>query len=81
MVLDDARKEGCEQILCLGDMVDGGEHNDEVVRALIAAKARVVIGNHDEFNDLALAPDVQAYGIYDADAESLEIRALDGPLL
>ena len=53
-------------------MVDGGEHNDEVVR---------VIGNHDEFNDLALAPDVQAYGIYDADAESLGIRALDGPLL
>lgn len=42
-------------------MVDGGEGNDEVVRALMAEGATTVLGNHDEFNDLSLAGDVQAY--------------------
>jgi len=60
-VLADAQGQGCDRVICLGDMVDGGEQNDEVVRALIAAEARVVLGNHDEFNELELAPDVQGF--------------------
>lgn len=60
-VLADAEDQGCVRIVCLGDMVDGGRHNDEVVRRLRDLDATVVLGNHDEVNDLVLAPDVQAY--------------------
>jgi predicted phosphodiesterase len=61
IVLADLQAERCDRIVCLGDMVDGGEGNDEVVRLLRDEQAVTVLGNHDEYHDLALAEDVLEY--------------------
>ncbi|BDI30996.1 metallophosphatase family protein [Capsulimonas corticalis] len=51
----------CDRTLCLGDMVDGGDGSDAVVRFLRDHDIPTVFGNHDHYNDLDLAPDVQAF--------------------
>ena len=61
LALADARAVGCDRVLCLGDLVDGGEENDEVVRAMRDRRILTVRGNHDEPNALTLAPDVADY--------------------
>jgi predicted phosphodiesterase len=53
-VLADAEAQGCDRIVCLGDLVDGGPANDEVVETLRRLGVPCVRGNHDEYNDLAL---------------------------
>ena len=59
--LADARAAGCGRVLCLGDLVDGGEENDRVVRYVRDHDIPTVRGNHDETNALELASDVSAY--------------------
>ena len=60
-VLADARAAGCGRVLCLGDLVDGGDGDEEVVRYMRDHHVLTVRGNHDETNSLTLARDVQAY--------------------
>jgi len=60
-VLADARAAGCGRVLCLGDLVDGGNGDEEVVRYVRDHDIRTVRGNHDETNGLTLAGDVRAY--------------------
>ncbi|MFB2937906.1 metallophosphoesterase [Aerosakkonemataceae cyanobacterium BLCC-F154] len=60
-VMTDIENCGCNRIICLGDLVDGGDYNDEVVRFLRDNQIACVRGNHDEFNNLELAKDVQEF--------------------
>lgn len=48
----------CNRIVCLGDLVEGGNYNEEVVRFIRDNQIACVRGNHDEWNDLVLAEDV-----------------------
>jgi predicted phosphodiesterase len=60
-VMADIELCGCNRIVCLGDMVDGGNYNDEVVRFIRDNQIAGVRGNHDEWNDLELSKDVQEF--------------------
>lgn len=58
-VLDDA--DGCRRIICLGDLVEGGDDNDDVV-ALMRARADVCLrGNHDEEHDCVLSDESESF--------------------
>ena len=72
-VLADAQAAGCDRILCLGDLVDGGDGDEEVVRLIRDSYIPTVRGNHDETNSLTLAGDVRAF----LDALPEEIREGD----
>ncbi|MEQ8970216.1 MAG: metallophosphoesterase [Coleofasciculus sp. C1-SOL-03] len=52
---------GCNQIVCLGDLVDGGDYNSEVVQFIRDNHIACVRGNHDEYNDLNLPNDIQYF--------------------
>lgn len=54
-VLADISEQGCERIVCLGDLVEGGPHNEEVIETLQRLAVPCVRGNHDENNDVALS--------------------------
>jgi len=60
-VLKDIERQGCDRILCLGDLVDGGTQSVEVVRLFQQRAIPVVQGNHDEYPDAPLPPDVRNY--------------------
>lgn len=60
-VLADARAAGCGRVLCLGDLVDGGPGDEDVVRYVRDQGIPTVRGNHDETNSLTLAGDVRAF--------------------
>ena len=60
-VMADINACGCNRIICLGDMVDGGNYNDEVVRFIRDNQIACVRGNHDEWNNLELAKDVREF--------------------
>ncbi len=56
-VLDDIKLRQIEQIICLGDVVDGGDENDTVVDWLKANNISTVQGNHDQSYDCRLSPE------------------------
>ena len=60
-VWEDLRTQGCDRVICLGDLVDGGEHNNEVVRFVRDNDVPCVVGNHDENLALDLAVDVRDF--------------------
>ncbi len=60
-VLRDAQEQCCTRIVCLGDLVEGGEHNEAVVRLIRDRGITCVQGNHDENNALVLADDVTKF--------------------
>lgn len=60
-VMADIEACGCNKVVCLGDMVDGGDYNDQVVRFIRDHHIACVRGNHDEYNDLDLSKDVQDF--------------------
>ena len=72
-VLSDARAAGCGRVLCLGDLVDGGDGDEQVVRYVRDHGIPTVRGNHDETNSLTLPGDMQVY----LDALPEEIREGD----
>lgn len=53
--LDDIAAQGCDRIVCLGDLVEGGPDNDRVIETLRERGVPCVRGNHDENNDVALS--------------------------
>ncbi|MEN6624600.1 MAG: metallophosphoesterase family protein [Candidatus Sumerlaeia bacterium] len=60
-VLADAEACGCDRMVCLGDLVDGGPDDAQVVREIMARRIPCVRGNHDEINGLTLPPDIERY--------------------
>lgn len=60
-VLEDIENQGCDRILCLGDLVDGGNHNEEVIYLLQSLNIPCIQGNHDQCNDLKLLPENQDF--------------------
>jgi predicted phosphodiesterase len=52
---------GCDRIVCLGDLVDGGRYDNEVARFIRDRGVPCVRGNHDENETLELDDDVRQY--------------------
>jgi predicted phosphodiesterase len=52
--LADIDRQNCDQIVCLGDLVDGGPDNEAVIQTLQKRAIPCVRGNHDEVNDIEL---------------------------
>ena len=74
-VLEDIARGGCDRVLCLGDLVEGGDGNEEVVEALRGRGIRSVRGNHDENNDVLLKHDTRLF------LESLPERIVEGDVV
>ena len=60
-VLADIQIQGCERILCLGDVVNGGAENEEVVQLLKHTNIAGVRGNHDQYPSVHLSSDSYAF--------------------
>lgn len=60
VVLEDIARQSCDRIVCLGDLVEGGPANVEVVETLMRLGVACVRGNHDEINDVDLPAAVRA---------------------
>jgi len=60
-VLADINERQCNRVLCLGDLVDGGPHSAEVVRLVQTQSILCVQGNHDEYPNTPLPPDIEDY--------------------
>lgn len=60
-VLADIEKQQCDRILCLGDLVDGGPDNEQVIETIRRLGVPCVRGNHDETNDLDLVHDLRRF--------------------
>jgi predicted phosphodiesterase len=60
-VLDDIKSRQVDRIICLGDMVDGGDHNNAVVEFIKDNNIITVQGNHDAFNDCRLKKENQGW--------------------
>jgi putative phosphoesterase len=48
-VLDDARRQGTDRVICLGDVATLGTHPREVIGRLKELGCLCIMGNHDEF--------------------------------
>ena len=46
-----------DRIICLGDVVEGGDYNDQVVTFLKTNNIPTVRGNHDDYNNCNLQPE------------------------
>ncbi len=60
-VLADIDRQQCDRIFCLGDLVDGGLQSAEVVQFFGEQSILTVQGNHDEFPNVDLPANVEAY--------------------
>jgi predicted phosphodiesterase len=60
-VLADVEREGCSRTLCLGDLIDGGYQDREVIAELRRRRIECVIGNHDEMSFFARTRPEQHY--------------------
>lgn len=61
LVLRDIDARGITSIICLGDLIDGGQHNDEVVALIRSLGITTTRGNHDLCHDMPLADEHQAW--------------------
>lgn len=61
IALADIDARSVDMIICLGDLVEGGIYNDEVVELIRNYKILAVQGNHDVENDCHLKPSNQAW--------------------
>lgn len=59
--LADIEGQNCDRILCLGDLVEGGPENEEVVETVRRLDIPCVRGNHDENNDVALTDSTRRF--------------------
>jgi predicted phosphodiesterase len=60
-VLADIETQSCDRILCLGDLVDGGEDNDEVATYFRENGILTIQGNHDRNPNALLSPENHEY--------------------
>jgi predicted phosphodiesterase len=63
-ILQDIQSRDVDRIICLGDLVEGGDDNDAVVEFIRDKNIAAVQGNHDETNDCHLKPDNQNWLSY-----------------
>lgn len=73
-VLSDIAAQNCDRILCLGDLVEGGEQNEAVVACLQQQGIACVQGNHDAINDAGLKPETQDF------LDQLPIEIIEGQI-
>ncbi len=59
--LADIDRQGCDRIVCLGDLVEGGSDNEAVIETLQQRGIPCVRGNHDEINDLELPDAMRSF--------------------
>jgi predicted phosphodiesterase len=59
--LADIDRQRCDQIVCLGDLVDGGPDNEAVIETLQQRGIPCVRGNHDEINDVELPGEMRSF--------------------
>ena len=59
--LDDIARQRCDRIVCLGDLVEGGPGNEEVIEAISTMGIPCVRGNHDEINDIELSTSARQF--------------------
>jgi predicted phosphodiesterase len=52
---------GIDEIVCLGDVIDGGEQNDECIELLKYNQIKTVKGNHDEIYDCTIKKENQQW--------------------
>lgn len=52
-------KIGVDEIVCLGDVIDGGEQNDECIELLKNSPIQTVKGNHDDIYDCTIKKENQ----------------------
>lgn len=60
-VLEDIDRQRCDAIVCLGDLVEGGPDNEDVIRTLRHRGVPCVRGNHDETHDLTLTEEAAQF--------------------
>ena len=59
--LADIEGQSCDRVVCLGDLVDGGTGNEQVIATLRERRVPCVRGNHDEYHDLVLPEAARHY--------------------
>lgn len=59
--LADIGRHACDRIICLGDLVEGGSGNEEVIATLRTLGVPCVRGNHDENNDVVLPASARSF--------------------
>jgi len=59
--LNDIERCDCDWLVCLGDLVDGGEEEEAVVAEIQARRIPTVRGNHDEIHASVLQPETEQY--------------------
>lgn len=59
--LADIDRQRCDQIVCLGDLVEGGTENEAVIETLQQRGVPCVRGNHDEVNDVDLPGSMRSF--------------------
>lgn len=57
----DLQAQGCDGIVCLGDLVEGGPADEEVVATMRDRGIPCVRGNHDVQHDVVLAAETRAW--------------------
>ena len=60
-VLADIEQQHCDRIVCLGDLVDGGSESMKVVRLIQEQGITTARGNHDEYPNEGLPPEIEDY--------------------
>lgn len=61
IVFKDISLRKIDRIICLGDLVEGGDYNDEVVELIKENNIITIRGNHDDFNECNLKPENQQW--------------------
>jgi predicted phosphodiesterase len=61
LVLQDVESRNCQRTLCLGDLVEGGSCDEEVVNTIRRLNIPCARGNHDEANPLNLKSELQDF--------------------
>ncbi len=74
-VLNEIEQQKCNRIICLGDLVDGGEQNVEVVQMIRERNVICVQGNHDAENDLDLDEEIDRF------LKTLPVSIIEGNII
>ncbi len=61
LVLNDIDSRGIKSIICLGDLIEGGQQNNEVVTLIKSLSINTIRGNHDAIHDSRLTIENEAW--------------------
>jgi predicted phosphodiesterase len=74
-VLSEIEEQKCDRTICLGDLVDGGKQNYEVVQVVRGKNIICVKGNHDAENDLYLDEETDSF------LKALPVSIIEGNII